>query len=92
MAQLRKTEPQIGETTEILIGGGVREVVTIKEIDRENNFILGQKNPDRIVGPQANKDNRVRWPVSPNDDVYEIDSEIIFFDDTTGIFAFKYNG
>jgi hypothetical protein len=88
-----KTEPQIGETTDILVGGGVVETVTILDIDRENNFILGQKNPDMIAGPQASKGNRFRWPYNAGgNNEYQIDSEFIFFDDETGIFAVKYSG
>lgn len=92
MATLRKTEPQIGEYTKVLIGGGLIEGITIKEIDRENNFILAQKNPDMIAGPEPNDGCRVRWPKNADDGEYEIDSEIIFWDETTGILAIKYNG
>lgn len=87
-----KTEPQIGETTDILVGGGVVETVTILDIDRENNFILGQKNPAMIAGPQASKGNRFRWPRRADKGEYQIDSEFIFFNDETGIFAVRYNG
>lgn len=87
-------EPQINSNTDILIGGGLKELVTILDIDREHGFILAQKNPDMIAGPQPSKGNRVRWPVPRNtdDNSPEIDSEIIFWNDETGIFAFKYNG
>lgn len=84
-------EPQVGEKTELLVGGGVVETVTILEINRDDGFILGQKNPDLItMGPSEG--NRVRWPRSADNGEYTIDSEFIFFDDTTGIFAIEYGG